>query len=167
MKPVICLYAGSFDPVTNGHLGLIQKASERFDKVFVAVMRNPSKQGTFTIDERMQMLREVCKPFPNVQILTAEGLTSELAAQLNATVLLRGLRGTQDLDSELTMARVNRRLNPALETIFLAPAEGCEDISSSLVRELASLGADIDAFVPPQVRDTIIQHYAKGGQNNG
>ncbi len=167
MSPVICLYAGSFDPVTNGHLSLIRRASERFDKVFVAVMRNPAKQGAFPIGERMRMLADVCEPFANVRVLTAEGLTCALAAQLNATVLLRGLRGMQDLDSELTMARVNRRLNPALDTVFFAPEEGCESISSSLVRELASLGADIDSFVPPQVRDHIIKHYAKGGPNNG
>ena len=168
MSPVICLYPGSFDPVTNGHLSLIRRASERFGKVYVAVMRNPAKQGAFTVEERLQLLNSVCSPFENVTVLASEGLTSALAARLNATVLLRGLRGAQDLESELMMARVNRRLNPALETVFLGPEEGCESVSSSLVRELAFLGGDIGAFVPPQVRDAIIQHYQdKGGPSNG
>ena len=167
MRPVICLYPGSFDPVTNGHLSLIRRASERFDKVYVAVMRNPAKQGAFPVEERLQMLNEVCAPYENVHVLAAEGLTSALAAKLDATVLLRGLRGAQDLESELMMARVNHRLNPALETVFLGPEEGCETVSSSLVRELASLGGDITAFVPPQVRDAIIHHYTKGGPSNG
>ena len=167
MRPVICLYPGSFDPVTNGHLSLIRRASERFDKVYVAVMRNPAKQGAFPVEERLRMLNEVCAPYENVHVLAAEGLTSALAAKLDATVLLRGLRGAQDLESELMMARVNHRLNPALETVFLGPEEGCETVSSSLVRELASLGGDIEAFVPPQVRDAIIHHYTKGGPSNG
>ena len=163
MSQVICLYAGSFDPVTNGHLSLIRRAAGRFDKLFVAVMRNPAKQGAFPVEERLRMLTEVCAPYTNVRVLTADGLTCELAARLNATVLLRGLRGAQDLETELMMARVNRRLNPKLETVFLPPEEGCEAVSSSLVRELASLGADIDEFVPPQVRDAIINHYKKEG----
>ncbi len=163
MSQVICLYAGSFDPVTNGHLGLIRRAAERFDKVFVAVMRNPAKQGAFSVGERLRMLAEVCAPYGNVRVLAAEGLTSALAAQLNATVLLRGLRGLQDLESELSMAKINRKLNPKLETVFFPPEEGCEAVSSSLVRELASLGGNIDEFVPPQVRDAIIKHYKKEG----
>ena len=167
MSRAICLYAGSFDPVTNGHLSLIRRAASRFDRVFVAVMRNPAKQGAFTVGERLAMLAEVCAPYGNVRVLAGEGLTAALAAQLNANVLLRGVRGMQDLESELTMARVNRRLNPGLETIFLPPEEGCEDVSSSLVRELASLGADFSAYVPPQVRDKIVNKYSKGGTGNG
>ena len=167
MSRAICLYAGSFDPVTNGHLSLIRRAASRFDKLFVAVMRNPAKQGAFTVGERLAMLAEVCAPYGNVRVLAGEGLTAALAAQLNANVLLRGVRGMQDLESELTMARVNRRLNPGLETIFLPPEEGCEDVSSSLVRELASLGADFSAYVPPQVRDRIVNKYSKGGTGNG
>ncbi len=164
MKPVICLYAGSFDPVTNGHLSLIRRAAERFGRVFVAVMKNPQKRGTFSVEERLRMLETVCTPFKNVQVVTADGLTSALAARLKATVLLRGLRGVQDLESELVMARINHRLNPELETVFLPPEEGCEAVSSSIVREIASLGGDIDSFVPPEVRDTIINHYAEGGK---
>ena len=167
MSRAICLFAGSFDPVTNGHLSLIRRAASRFDKVFVAVMRNPAKQGAFTVGERLAMLAEVCAPYGNVRVLAGEGLTAALAAQLNANVLLRGVRGMQDLESELTMARVNRSLNPGLETIFLPPEEGCEDVSSSLVRELASLGADFSAYVPPQVRDKIVNKYSKGGSGNG
>ena len=167
MSRAICLFAGSFDPVTNGHLSIIRRAASRFDRVFVAVMRNPAKQGAFTVGERLAMLAEVCAPYGNVRVLAGEGLTAALAAQLNANVLLRGLRGMQDLESELTMARVNRRLNPGLETIFLPPEEGCEDVSSSLVRELASLGADFSAYVPPQVRDRIVNKYSKGGSGNG
>ena len=167
MSRAICLYAGSFDPVTNGHLSIIRRAASRFDRVFVAVMRNPAKQGAFTVGERLAMLAEVCAPYGNVRVLAGEGLTAALAAQLNANVLLRGVRGMQDLESELTVARVNRRLNPGLETIFLPPEEGCEDVSSSLVRELASLGADFSAYVPPQVRDKIVNKYSKGGTGNG
>lgn len=162
----ICLYPGSFDPVTNGHLSLIRRASEQFDKVFVAILRNAQKQGTFSLGERLQLLDRVCRPFPNVRVLAAEGLTSELARQLNASLLLRGLRGPQDLDAELMMAKVNRRLNPALETIFLPPEEGCETVSSSLVREIAQLGGSIDSFVPVEVRDKIINHF-RGGSANG
>ena len=161
---MICLYPGSFDPVTNGHLSLIRRASERFDRVFVAIMKNPAKRETFTVCERLRMLAQVCAPYGNVRVLAAEGLTSALAAQLNADTLLRGLRGAQDLESELSMAWVNRHLNPGLETVFFPPEPGCEDVSSTLVRELASLGADIDAFVPPVVRDAIIQHYINQGR---
>ena len=167
MSRAICLFAGSFDPVTNGHLSIIRRAASRFDRVFVAVMCNPAKQGAFTVGERLAMLAEVCAHYGNVRVLAGEGLTAALAAQLNANVLLRGVRGMQDLESELTMARVNRRLNPGLETIFLPPEEGCEDVSSSLVRELASLGADFSAYVPPQVRDRIVNKYSKGGSGNG
>ena len=167
MSRAICLFAGSFDPVTNGHLSLIRRAASRFDKVFVAVMRNPAKQGAFTVGERLAMLAEDCAPYGNVRVLAGEGLTAALAAQLNANVLLRGVRGMQDLESELTMARVNRRLNPGLETIFLPPEEGCEAVSSGLGRELASLGADFSVYVPPQVRDRIVNKYSKGGSGNG
>ena len=167
MKPVICLYAGSFDPVTNGHLSLIRRAAERFDRLFVAVMHNPQKHCAFSVGQRMAMLAEVCAPYANVRVLSSEGLTAALAAQLGATVLLRGLRSAQDLDSELTMARVNHRLNPALETVFLPPEEGCEAVSSSLVREIAAFGGNIDSFVPPVVRDQIIQHYRQGGREHG
>ena len=167
MKPVVCLYAGSFDPVTNGHLSLIRRASEKFDRVFVAVMKNAQKQGAFPVSERVEMLEKVCAPYENVSVLTADGLTCELAKRLQAGILLRGLRGAQDLEVEMTMARINHRLNPDLETVFLPPEEGCEMVSSSMVREIAALGGDIDSFVPPAVRDEIIQHYAKGGPNNG
>ena len=166
MKPVICLYAGSFDPVTNGHLGLISRAAGMFDRVYVAIMKNAEKQGTFSIAERLDMLAKVCAPYQNVRVLAGDGLTSALARQLGATVLLRGLRGARDLESELMMARVNRRLSPGLETLFLPPEEGCEDISSSLVRELARLGGNIDPFVPQAVRDMIIKHY-QGGNSHG
>ena len=101
-----------------------------------------------------------------MRVLAAEGLTSELARQLNASLLLRGLRGPQDLDAELMMAKVNRRLNPALETIFLPPEEGCETVSSSLERQIAQLGGSIDSFVPVEVRDKIINHF-RGGSANG
>ncbi len=164
---VVCLYAGSFDPVTNGHLSLIRRASEQFDRVYVAVMENAKKQGTFSVGERLRMLDTVCAPYANVRVMAGDGLTSALARQLGAGVLLRGLRGLSDLESELIMAKVNRRLNPALETVFLPTEEGLETVSSSLVRELAALGGNIDFFVPPEVRDMIIAHYQQGGQDDG
>ena len=160
---VTCLYAGSFDPVTNGHLSLIRRASERFDRVFVAVMKNAAKQGAFPVGERLRMLADVCAPYRNVRVLAADGLTCALARQLGARVLLRGLRGAQDMDNEFAMARINRQLNPDLETVFFPPEPGCEAISSTIVRELAAYGADIDSFVPAIVKDEIINHY-KGGR---
>ena len=161
MSRAICLYAGSFDPVTNGHLSLIRRASPRFDKVFVAVMRNAAKEGVFTVGERLAMLADVCAPYPNVRVLAAEGLTASLAAQLDAGVLLRGLRGAQDLESELLMARVNRRLNPGLETIFLPASSQAEEISASMVRQLAAFGADLSAYVPPCVIEDIREGFSR------
>jgi len=166
----ICLYPGSFDPVTNGHMSVIRRAACLFDRVCVAILGNPEKPKGLRPELRAELLKTACEELPNVTVITAEGLTCELARKLNASWLIRGLRGHCDLDSELTMARVNHMLNGQLETVFLGPEPGLEDVSSSLVRELTGLGADITAFVPMAVHKRILSLYGpnqSGGTDNG
>lgn len=170
MKKRTCLYPGSFDPVTRGHLDLIQRASRMWDTVYVGVLYNPDKQGLFTPDERVALLKEVCSEMDNVQVVLWSGLTVDLLARLKTNTLLRGIRGSSDLEGELPMARINRLLSPDTETVFLTASPECEDISSSIVRQVAMFGGDITALVPAPVADAVKQKYERiktGGKKNG
>jgi pantetheine-phosphate adenylyltransferase len=152
MDSGLAIYPGSFDPVTNGHLDLIERASKLFGRLVVSVLRNAGKQDSmFSLSERVEMLREVTQPFRNVEIDTFDGLLVEYARNLNAHVILRGIRAVSDYEYELQMALMNRKLEPQLETVFMLPAIEYSFLSSHLVRELATLGGPLNGLVPPAV----------------
>ena len=148
---VLAIYPGSFDPITNGHLDLIERGSRLFGRLIVSILRNESKKPLFTVEERMEMLREVVKVYPNVEVDCFHGLLVDYAAEKKASVLLRGVRAISDYEYELQMALMNRRLRPEIETVFLMSGEAYSFISSRLVKEVFSLGGDISGLVPPPV----------------
>jgi len=145
---IIAIYPGSFDPITNGHLDLIERGSRISDRLIVAILRNASKSPLFTVEERMEMLREVVAPYPNVEVDCFDGLLVDYAARKQATVLIRGIRAISDYEYELQMALMNRRLKPEIETLFMMAGEAYSFISSKLVKEVFGLGGDISGLVP-------------------
>lgn len=151
------VYPGSFDPVTIGHLDIIQRASEIFDKVFVAVMVNPHKNPVFSEDERVDMLRRTVCDLPNVEVTSWGGLLTDFAEEHGAGVIVKGLRAVSDYEYEFQMALANRRLNPHIETVFLTTSAENMFLSSSTVKQIASFGGDISSFVPPEVCDDIAE----------
>jgi pantetheine-phosphate adenylyltransferase len=157
---VIAIYPGSFDPITNGHLDLIERGSKLFGRLIVSVLRNEGKEPLFSAAERMEMLREVVREYPNVSVDSFGGLLVDYAAERGATVILRGIRAISDYEYELQMALMNRRLRPGIETVFLMSGEAYSFISSRLVKEVIGLGGDISGLVPPTVearlRDRIL-----------
>jgi pantetheine-phosphate adenylyltransferase len=148
---LVAIYPGSFDPITNGHLDLIERGSRLFDRLVVAVLHNESKQALFSVGERMDMLREVVSPFGNVEIDSFDGLLVNYAARRGARVVLRGIRAISDYEYELQMALMNRRLGNNIETVFLMANEENSFVSSRLVKEVVRLGGDIKSFVPLSV----------------
>jgi pantetheine-phosphate adenylyltransferase len=146
----IVVYPGTFDPVTNGHLDLISRAT-KIGMVYVAVPLKSDKAPLFSLEERLEMLHESTKQFPNVEVGTFEGLVVEYAQHLGAHILLRGIRAVSDYEYELQMAMMNRKLAPELETIFMIPCESYSYLSSSLVRAVARHGGSITGLVPPNV----------------
>jgi pantetheine-phosphate adenylyltransferase len=155
MDSKLAIYPGSFDPVTNGHLDLIERASKLFGRLVVTVARNAEKAPMFTLNERVEMLREATQPFPNVEVDTFDGLLVDYARKLGARVLLRGIRAVSDYEYELQMALMNRRLEPQLETVFMLPAVEYSFLSSHLVRELAVFGGPLNGLVPPAVEQRL------------
>jgi pantetheine-phosphate adenylyltransferase len=153
LKPpqVVAIYPGSFDPITNGHLDLIERGCRLFDRLIVSILRNETKQPLFTIEERTEMLREVVAGYANVEVDSFDGLLVDYARQKNATVLLRGIRAISDYEYELQMALMNRRLRPEIETVFMMASEDYSFISSRLVKEVFGLGGKITGLVPPPV----------------
>lgn len=148
---MVALYPGSFDPITNGHLDLIQRGSALFDRLIVAILRNDEKRPLFSLDERVEMLHEVTGEFPNVEVGSFGGLLVDYAAERGASVILRGIRAVSDYEYELQMALMNRRLRPEVETVFLMAGEAYSFISSRLVKEVIRLGGDIGDLVPPTI----------------
>jgi pantetheine-phosphate adenylyltransferase len=149
------LYPGSFDPITNGHLDLIQRGSRLFDRLIVSVLQNEGKAPLFSVEERTEMLREVVKVYPNVEVDSFQGLLVDHAGARGATVLLRGIRAISDYEYELQMALMNRRLRPDIETVFMMANEAYSFISSRLVKEVVGLGGDIAGLVPPSVEERL------------
>jgi len=158
---VIAIYPGSFDPITNGHLDLIQRGSRLFDRLIVSILRNENKSPLFSVEARMEMLREVVKDYPNVEVDSFNGLLVDYAEKREAQVLLRGIRAISDYEYELQTALMNRRLRSSLETVFLLSNEAYSFISSRLIKEVFSLGGNISGLVPPSVevrlRNRILQ----------
>jgi len=148
---VVAIYPGSFDPITNGHLDLIERGSTLFDKLIVAILRNEEKQALFSVEERTDMLNEVVRAFPNVEVASFDGLLVDYVAQCGASVILRGIRAVSDYEYELQMALMNRRLKPEIETVFLMAGEAHSFISSRLVKEVIRLGGNISGLVPPSI----------------
>ncbi|HHH89486.1 MAG TPA: pantetheine-phosphate adenylyltransferase [Aliiroseovarius sp.] len=148
----IAIYPGTFDPVTNGHTDLVQRATRLFDEVVVAVAKGGgSKAPVFPLEERVALAREVLAAIPGVRVCSFDSLLVDFVRAQNASVILRGLRAVSDFEYEFQLAGMNRQLNPEVETVFLTPAEHYAYISSTLVREIASLGGDVSRFVHPQV----------------
>ena len=143
------VYPGTFDPITNGHEDLIQRAARLFSEVVVGVAQSQAKRPFFSLDERVALGREVLRPYANVTVLGFTGLLSEFVKEQSATVILRGLRAVSDFEYEFQLAGMNRRLAPGVETLFLTPSDKYLFLSATIVREIAVLGGDISAFVHP------------------
>ncbi len=149
--PVKALYPGTFDPPTNGHADLIQRGSKLFDHLTVAVLVNPVKDPLFTVEERVEMLKEVTAEIGNVSVATFDGLMVEFARRQGASAVLRGIRAISDYEYEFQMALMNRRLAPEIETVFLQPAGRYSFVSSRMLKEVFSFGGDVSGLVPPNV----------------
>jgi pantetheine-phosphate adenylyltransferase len=156
------IYPGSFDPLTFGHIDIIERSVRLFDQVIIALLTNPQKSPLFTVEERVEILNEILKPrFPNVQIEVFHGLLVDYATQKKAQVIVRGIRAVTDYDYEFQMALMNRRLAPGVETVFMMPAENYSYLSSTLVKEVAQLGGNISGFVPEIVEARLKQRLKK------
>jgi pantetheine-phosphate adenylyltransferase len=152
---IVAIYPGSFDPITNGHLDMIERGSRLADRLIVAILENRRKQTLFSIQERVEMLTEVVRPYPNVEIGWFHGLLVDYVKERGANFILRGIRAISDYEYELQIAHMNRRLSPGVETVFLMAGEAYSFISSQLVKEVASLGGDVSGLVPPLVQDRL------------
>lgn len=158
----ICVYPGSFDPVTIGHMDVIERASRLFDRVIVTVFHNPAKTGCFSPEDRVRMLRAACAGMENVTVDAYAGLQAEYVKRVGACAVVRGLRAIADFEAERALAEMNRMLLPGMETIFLMTRPEHGHISSSSVRELASFGGDVSGLVPPCVAEEIQTYFCKG-----
>ena len=154
------IYPGSFDPVTNGHLDVIQRAGRLFDEVIVAVALNDQKRSLFSADERVELIRQAAEGLPDIRIVRFDGLLMDFAREMEASAVIRGLRAVSDFEFEFQMALMNRKLEPNVETMFLMPAEKYTYLSSRIVKEIARLGGNVDAFVPTSVAAALRQKFA-------
>jgi pantetheine-phosphate adenylyltransferase len=151
----VALYPGTFDPITNGHIDLVARASTLFDRIVVGVAESPGKGPALPLDERVALARIAVAPYPNVEVAGFHSLLAHFVKEVGAGVLLRGLRAVSDFEYEFQLASMNRHLIPDVETLFLTPAEQHSFISSSLVREVARLGGDVSGFVHPAVAEAL------------
>ncbi len=158
---MIAIYPGSFDPITLGHIDIIERGAKLFDKVIVAVLSNPSKNPLFTVDKRLKQIAECTKHIHNVEVDSFGGLTVEYAKENRAGVLLRGLRVLSDFEKELQMAHTNKTLNSEIETVFLATTKEYSFLSSSIVKEIAQFGGSIDHLVSANIAQDMYQKYQK------
>ena len=147
----IAVYPGTFDPVTNGHLDLTDRGRQHFDRLVIAILRNAGKQPLFSVDQRIRLLQEATADWDNVEVDSFDGLLVDYARKVGATMILRGIRAVTDLEYEMQMAMMNRRMNPKLETVFVVPSETYSYVSSRIVREVASLGGSTEGLVPQHV----------------
>src|SRR2546428_10711 len=159
MRTVI--YPGSFDPLTNGHLDVVQRAAKLFDRVIVAIARNESKNPLFTLLERRELVAKSVEHLANVEVDTFTGLLVDYVDQRSGHAIIRGLRAVSDFEFEFQLALMNRKLNERVETIFMMPKDTYTFLSSRIVKEIARLGGDVSAFVPPHVREALTKKLAK------
>jgi len=157
----IAIYPGTFDPITNGHLDIIERAIKMFDKVIVTIARNSSKNPLFSDEERVELIREAVKGWKRVEVDSFEGLLVEYVRKRKAGVVLRGLRAISDFEYEFQLALTNRKLNDNFETVFLMPGEKYTYLNSTIVREIARLGGDVSDFVPPVVKKAFEKKFKK------
>jgi pantetheine-phosphate adenylyltransferase len=158
------IYPGSFDPLTNGHLDIIQRAAKLFDRVIVAVAQNEGKKPLFSLKERLSLVRQSLGEFPNVQADTFDTLLVDYAAKQKGQAIIRGLRAVSDFEFEFQLALMNRKLNGSVETIFMMPRETYTFLSSRIVKEISRLGGNVECFVPPHVRRALNRKF---GRTNG
>jgi pantetheine-phosphate adenylyltransferase len=151
----LAIYPGSFDPLTNGHVDIIQRGSGLFDRIVIAILLNVEKSPLFTVDERVEIARDVFREYPNVEVDTFDGLLVEYARRKGARVIVRGLRAISDFEYEMQMALMNRHLNPGVETVFMMPAEAYTYVSSRLVKEVVALGGSVTSLVPSVVEQRL------------
>lgn len=155
----IAVYPGSFDPVTYGHLDIIRRAADLFDVVYVAVLINPNKRALFSVEERVEMLKETTKDIPNARCEHFVGLAVDYARQKGAVAIVRGLRAVTDFEMEFKMAAMNSQLDPEIETVFMMTSSEYSFLSSSAIKEVASMGGDVSRWVPPYVRQRLYEKY--------
>ena len=151
------MYPGTFDPITNGHHDLVRRASRLFDRVVVAIAESPGKAPLFSVEERVEMAKEVLADCPNVEVMGYHGLTVDFAREHGLDVIVRGLRAVSDFEYEFQLSAMNRRLTDEVETVFLTPTENFAFISSTLVREIALLGGTVSEFVPATVEERLLE----------
>ena len=157
----IAIYPGSFDPITNGHVDLIKRASKIFDEVIIAITQNANKSSFLSIDQRVGAVESSIKSLSNTRVLSFNSLLVDFARDHNAQIIIRGLRAVSDFEYEFQLSGMNKRLNSEIETLFMTPSEEFANISSSLVREILSLGGDISPFVPSQVKTILLDTLQK------
>ena len=160
-EKVVGIYPGSFDPITSGHLDVIERGARLFGRLIVSILRNESKSPLFSVEERMEMLAEVTAPWKNIELDSFDGLLADYALRRGARVILRGIRALSDYEYELQMALMNRRLQPGVETVFLLAGEQFSFISSRLVKEVIGLGGNIAGLVPPVVERRLLDRLKK------
>ncbi len=158
---VSCVFPGSFDPVTRGHLDLISRAACVFDRVTVTVMVNISKKAAFPAEQRVSMLKKICLPFPNVEVDSWNGLLADYMKQKGEKIVIRGLRSSAEFDQENISASANKLLNPEIETVFIPCDPALNGVSSSAVREIAAFGGEIGSFIPEQLAEEIKEKLLK------
>ena len=163
--PTIAIYAGSFDPITRGHEDLIHRSREFVDKLVVAVANNSSKKPLFSSDERVELIRRVAGGDPGVEVVQFQGLLVNFAREVGASLIIRGLRAVSDFEYEFQMALMNRNLSPGLETVFMVPSVETTYISSSIIREVAQFGGDLDGLVHPAVAEALKSKFAGAARN--
>ncbi len=154
-KKMVALYPGSFDPVTNGHLDIAERAFRICDELHIAVVANPSKSSLFSVEERVELLKQTTKHLPKVNVTSFNGLLVDYARQIGANLIFRGLRAVSDFEYEFQMALINRNLYDGIEVVFLVPNEKFIFLSSSSIKEVAKLGGDVSGFVPPEVEKAL------------
>lgn len=157
----IAVYPGTFDPVTYGHLDLADRGRRHFDRLVIAILRNEGKEPLFSVDQRMQLLKENVQDWDNVEVDSFGGLLVDYARKVGASMILRGIRAITDFEYEMQMAMMNRRLDPNLETVFVVPSESYSFVSSGIVREVASLGGSVDGLVPQNVVDALARRFKR------